>query len=184
MLKVQFSPFPELTTGRLVLRKLRESDAGEYLYLRSHPALMRYIPRKPFTTREEAIALIELCNANADNNESINWAITEKGVDRLIGTIGFVHIKPEHYRGEVGYMLHDGLHGKGIMTEALEAVLHYGFHTMKLHSVEAIIAPENIASEKLLQKMHFVKEAHFHEAELYEGKWLDSFVYSLLTPLK
>ncbi len=44
------------------------------------------------------------------------------------------------------------------MAEALEAVLHYGFHTIKLHSVEAVIDPENIASEKLLQKMHFVKK--------------------------
>lgn len=184
MLTIQFSPFPELTTGRLVLRKMRASDAGEMLYLRSNPELMRYIPRPLANTREDAIALIESYNGLADRNEAINWAITEKGVDKLIGSIGFFQLQPEHYRSDVGYMLHDSWHGKGIMTEALEAVLHYGFHTMKLHSIGAVIAPENIASEKLLQKMHFVKEAHFREAEFYDGKWLDSFVYSLLTPLK
>ncbi|WP_346320507.1 GNAT family N-acetyltransferase [Chitinophaga sp. YIM B06452] len=184
MLNLQFSSFPDLTTSRLVLRKLRASDANEMLYLRSNPELMRYIPRPLLHTREEAVALIEMYYGLADRNDGINLAITEKGVDRLIGTIGFFRMKPEHYRGEIGYMLHDGWHGKGIMAEALEAMLHYGFHTMKLHSIEAVLAPENTASEKLLQKMNFVKEAHFHEAEFYDGKWLDSFVYSLLTPLK
>ncbi|MGN7722643.1 GNAT family N-acetyltransferase [Chitinophaga sp. 22620] len=184
MLTLQFSPFPELTTARLVLRKLRVSDAEEMLYIRSHPELMRYIPRPLCNTREDAIALIERYNTYLENNEGINWAITEKGVDKLIGAVGYVHFRPEDYRGEVGYLLHDGWHGKGIMAEALEAVLHYGFHTIKLHSVEAVIDPENIASEKLLQKMHFVKEAHFRESGFYDGKWLDACVYSLLTPLK
>ncbi|RPD41861.1 GNAT family N-acetyltransferase [Chitinophaga barathri] len=184
MLTFQFSPFPEITTNRLVLRQLRTSDAEDMRYLRSHPELMRYIPRPRAGSLEEAVSLIKRYNASIERNESINWAMADKETDKQIGAIGFVRFKPEHYRGEVGYLLHDGWHGKGIMSEALAAVLHYGFHTLGLHSVEAVIDPENIASEKLLQKLDFVKEAHFREAEYYEGSWLDSIVYSLLTPLK
>lgn len=184
MLTFQFSPFPDLATDRLALRQLRVSDAVEMLYLRSHPELMRYIPRPLSRTVEEAAELIERYQGYLDRHEGINWAITEKGKDVLIGAVGFVHFEPENHRGEVGYLLHDAFHGKGIMTEALQAVLHYGFHTLKLHSVGAVIDPENTASEKVLQKLGFAKEAHFRESGRYEGRWLDSYVYSLLTPLK
>ena len=184
MLTLQFTPFPELATERLVLRQLRVSDAEEMRYIRSSPELMRYIPRPLAQSLDDAVRLIEMYNGFLEKNEGINWAITEKGKDVLIGAAGFVHFKPEDHRGEVGYLLHDAFHNKGIITEALQAILDYGFHTLKLHSVEAVIDPENIASERVLQKLQFVKEAHFRESGLYEGRWLDAVVYSLLTPLR
>jgi ribosomal-protein-alanine N-acetyltransferase len=51
---------------------------------------------------------------------------------------------------------------------------------MKLHSIEAIIDPENGASEKVLQKNGFIKEGHLKENEFYDGKFLDCFIYSRL----
>jgi ribosomal-protein-alanine N-acetyltransferase len=51
---------------------------------------------------------------------------------------------------------------------------------MQLHSIEAIIDPENRASERVLQKSGFVKEAHILENEFYDGKFLDTVIYSLL----
>jgi len=69
---------------------------------------------------------------------------------------------------------------KGIVTEAIEAILVYGFEVMNLHSVEAIIDPDNIASERVLQKNGFVKEAHIIENEFFDGKFWDTVIYSLL----
>jgi ribosomal-protein-alanine N-acetyltransferase len=66
------------------------------------------------------------------------------------------------------------------MSEAIKAVLEYGFEQMGLHSVEAIIDPKNIASERVLQKNGFVKEAHILENEFWDGKFLDTAIYSLL----
>ena len=51
---------------------------------------------------------------------------------------------------------------------------------MQLHSIEAIIDPENFASEKVLQKNGFVKEAHLKENEFYDGRFLDTVIYSIL----
>jgi ribosomal-protein-alanine N-acetyltransferase len=51
---------------------------------------------------------------------------------------------------------------------------------MNLHSIEAVIDPENSASEKVLQKIGFVKEAHILENELYDGKFWDTVIYSML----
>ena len=81
-------------------------------------------------------------------------------------------------------MLEPALHGKGLMYEAIQAVLHYGFHDLKLHSVEAQIDPRNSASEALLKKAGFVREAYFKENYYLRGRFADTGVYSLLTPLK
>lgn len=70
--------------------------------------------------------------------------------------------------------------GRGIVTESIQALVDYAFNGMKLHSVEAVIDPDNTASEKVLQKCSFVKEAHFKENEFYEGKFWDSVIYSIL----
>jgi ribosomal-protein-alanine N-acetyltransferase len=62
-------------------------------------------------------------------------------------------IKPEHYRAEIGYMLLPEYHGKGIVSEAVKEVVKYGFEVMKLHSIEAVLDPENYGSAKGLEKM-------------------------------
>ena len=70
--------------------------------------------------------------------------------------------------------------GKGIISEAIKEVINYGFMVMKLHSIEAIIDPKNFASERVLQKNRFVKEAHLKENECYDGQFLDTVIYSIL----
>ena len=71
-------------------------------------------------------------------------------------------------------------HNQGIVTEVLEAIIDYGFDDMNLHSLEAVIDPKNIASEKVLIKNGFIKEAHLIENEFAEGKFWDTVIYSLL----
>ena len=114
------------------------------------------------------------------NNDSILWGICLKDTAPVIGTIGYWQIQKEHYRAETGYMLHPDYQGKGIMDEALKAVIKYGFETMQLHSIEANVNPANAASMKLLEKNGFVKEAYFRENYFYNGQFLDSVIYSLL----
>jgi ribosomal-protein-alanine N-acetyltransferase len=131
-------------------------------------------------TNEEALEHIAMIDAKIESNEGINWAITLKGSTKLIGLIGHYRIKPEHYRAEIGYMLLPEFNGKGIVSEAVQEVVNYGFDVMKLHSIEAIIDPLNDASAKVLEKNGFVKEAHLRENEFYEGRFLDTVIYSLL----
>ena len=102
----------------------------------------------------------------------------------LIGTIGFWRIESENHRAEIGYLLDPAFHGKGMMHEAMKVVLDYGFGTLKLHSVEANIDKDNEASMKLVERCGFVKEAHFKENYYFEGQFLDSVIYSLITPLR
>lgn len=178
---LQFTPFPILTTPRLVLRQMRAGDAPWLFVMRSDPAIMKYIPRPVAKAEDEVLALIELCNDFSSKNEAITWAITEKGKDELIGTIGFVHIEKEHFRAEVGYLLHPACHGKGIMKEALTAVMDYGFQVLGAHSLEAVTDPDNTASAMLLEKCGFVKEAHLKENKFILGRFWDAVIYSKLS---
>jgi ribosomal-protein-alanine N-acetyltransferase len=180
MLAINFSPFPNLETERLFLRRVDVKDVNEIIALRSNPETMKYIPRPLVKTTEDALEHIAMMDAKIENNEGINWAITQKGNPKLIGVIGHYRIKPEHYRAEIGYMLLPEFSGKGIISEAVKEVVKYGFKGMQLHSIEAVIDPENNASAKVLEKNGFVKEAHLKENEFFEGRFLDSVIYSLL----
>ena len=183
MLTINFSPLPILETERLILRRVLPSDVKEMFELRSNPETMKYIPRPLVTNYDEALAHIKMMEDKIETNEGINWAITLKGDDKMLGVIGHYRIKPEHYRAEVGYMILPEYHGKGITTEAVQCVVDYGFNTMQLHSIEGVIDPENDASQRVLQKCGFVKEAHFKEYEFYDGKFIDAVVYSKLNPV-
>ena len=184
MLHITFSPFPELITERLVLRQATKGDAEDIFFLRSNKELMKYIDKPLATSVDEAYDFIERINGLINTNEGINWCITLKDNTSVIGNIGFWNMQKEHFRCEVGYTLHPGFHQKGIMHEALSAALKYCFEVMHFHSVEANVNPENQASIKLLEKNNFVREAYYRENYFYDGKFLDSAIYSLLTPVK
>ena len=177
---INFSPFQNLETERLLLRRVIKSDLKEVKALRSNPETMKYIPRPLVTNDDEGLAHITMIDEKIEANEGINWAITIKGDSRLIGIIGHYRIKPEHYRAEIGYMVLPEYHGKGLATEAVKVVVKYGFEVMKLHSIEAVIDPDNLASARVLEKNGFVKEAHLKENEFFNGQFLDSVIYSLL----
>ena len=181
MLTINFNPFPILKSDRVTLRRVTTGDAGGILALRSNPEVMKYIPRTLLSNHQQAEEFIATrMDALIDENKGIDWAVTLNGNPELIGTLGIYRIQPEHYRGEIGYMILPAYQRKGIITEGIKLVLDYAFHQLQFHSMEAVIDPANIASERVLQKNGFVKEAHFLENECYNGIFYDSVIYSLL----
>ena len=177
---LSFLPFPELETPRLILRRTLVQDASDIFEMRSDPEVMKYIPRAIAKTEEDAHALIQLIDDFIEKGERINWAIQMKESGKVLGLIGYVNILPDHQRAEVGYSINRSWHRKGIATEALGAVLNFGFEKMKMHSVNAIVDAENIASGKLLENVGFRKEAYFLEDFLWDGKFRNSVHYGLL----
>lgn len=180
MLQLNFSPFPVLETERLRLRKITEQDIESMFAIRSDADSMRYVPRPLAKTREDVTAHIKMINDGIEKNEFINWGITLKNKDEMIGILGFYRIAKEDNRAEVGYMLNKNFYRKGIMQEAIQAALIYGFEEMKLHKTDAVIDPRNTASENVLLKAGFTKEAHFKEHCFFEGEYRDDVHYALL----
>ena len=180
MLSIQLPAFPILRTERLVLRELRPSDAERVFALRSDPLVMRHVNRPLATTMDDAVALITLITGSVAANDAVQWAITVKGNDTFIGLIGFWRIAKEHHSGELGYMLAREHWGRGYASEAIAAVVPFGFNTLGFHRVEAITRPENTASIGALEKNGFVREAHFRENIFHNGVFHDSLHFGRL----
>ncbi|HEY8689860.1 MAG TPA: GNAT family protein [Chitinophagaceae bacterium] len=184
MLHINFNPFPVINTERLLLRRVEKSDVNEIFFLRSDKNVLQYLDTIPVATIAEAASWIERMNDLGKNNDAVTWAITLKQDNTLAGTICFWNITKEHYRAEIGYALHPKHQGKGIMQEAMTAILDYGFTIMKLHSIEANVNPNNSSSIKLLKRNNFIREGFFKENYFYDGKFFDSAIYSLISPEK
>ena len=181
MLTLNFSPFPELKTDRLLLRRLQKTDAREMFFLRSDENVLRYLGREPAKTIAEVEDFIDKINKNIDENESVLWGISLRNEPSIIiGTICLWNFNRDHYRVEIGYLLHPDHWRKGIMKEAIHLVLDYGFDTLGVHSIEAMLSPQNVASVAVLESTGFVKEAHLKESFYFRGQFSDTAIYSRL----
>lgn len=169
-----------ITTTRLTLRQITYADNDALFAMRSNAEIMRYIPRPLAVTLADSMVLIDNMLKGFEDKISINWAITLSGDDTLIGVAGFVRTNLANHSAEIGYLLNSKHHGKGIMNETVAAIINYGFNQLNLNRIEAVIDPENIASEKLLLKLGFIKEGHFKQNVFFNNTYLDSVYYSLL----
>jgi [ribosomal protein S5]-alanine N-acetyltransferase len=153
-----FMPFPKLTTERLILRKIKLEDEKELFNLRTNKDVSEFIGRPLVKTNEEARQFISKINNGIRNNEWIFWAITMKDQNKLVGTICLWNFSKDRSRAEIGYELMPVYQGRGIMQEALKAVIEYGLKNMKLNSIEAFTSRRNAKSIRLLERSDFIDE--------------------------
>ena len=182
MLSIHLPVFPVLTTDRLLLRALRTSDAPQVFALRSDRRVMEHVSRPLAVSVADATALIELITTTVAANDAVQWAITPKEGDHLIGIIGFWRMEKEHHKAELGYMLLPDHWNQGYITEAIAAVVDFGFRTLGFHRVEAITRPENSGSIRALEKNGFVREGHFKESIHWNGAFHDALHFGRLAP--
>lgn len=109
------------------------------------------------------------------------FLMVEKETGITIGSIGYHTWAVAHNRAEIGYGLEsENYKRQGYMTEAMKAVLKFGFGEMRLNRVEALLSPENIASKKLVERFGFRYEGLLKEHYYRKGVYEDSAVYALL----
>lgn len=173
-----FEQFPELETEHLILNEITMDDLDVFHRLRSNVSIMQYIQGRLAKTQQDTIDVINRSHQLLSEGNNISWGIRTKEKNLLIGSIGFYRIQWNNMRGEIGYILDPEYHGKGIMSEAMQKIMNFGFHTMKFHTIEAVIDPNNKPSENILLRNGFIKEAHYKENFYSEGKFYDSLVYT------
>jgi ribosomal-protein-alanine N-acetyltransferase len=175
-----FKSFPEFESERLLFRKLLLSDAKDLLLIRSNDAVMKYLDIARFESIADAEKMVQTVSESYDRETGINWGIVEKHSNNFIGYFGFWRMIPEHCRAEIGYALKPEYWGRGYMYETINRMVRFGFKNMNLHSIEANVNPDNDKSKKVLEKIGFKKEAYFRENYLFNNRFLDSIIYSLL----
>lgn len=167
MHKINFKPFPLLTTEHLTLRQLTLEDDNEIFRLRSDESVNKFLDRPIAKTIDDAIQFINKINKSIRKNELIYWAIAFKNHPKLIGTICLWNISEDRTKAEIGFELLPDHHGKGIMQEVLPIVIKYGFETMKLNSIDGEVDPNNLKSIKLMEKNDFIFHKRLTSTEVY-----------------
>ncbi|WP_433932401.1 GNAT family N-acetyltransferase [Sorangium cellulosum] len=175
-----FDPFPVLTTPRLRLRAMEPADVERLFRIRSDPQVTRYTGRAPDSSIADTEQNLAVVSAGIRENTSIYWGITLKEGGELIGNGGFWRWNKPHRWAEIGYGLLPAFWGQGIMTEALRAMLPFGFASMDLHRVEAQLDPENRASARVLERLGFTREGQHRQNWYYDERFTDTAVYGLL----
>ncbi|MGA8853837.1 MAG: GNAT family N-acetyltransferase [Christiangramia sp.] len=148
--------FTEIETERLLLRKPSISDWPVVSYLRSDEEVNKFVKRSSAKTKEEAIAFIEKNLKDINSHKIVAWFISEKSSAVMIGSICLWNFSEDKSIAEVGYDLKPEFQGRGIMDEALKAVIAYGFNKLSLDKIEAFTGNLNENSKKLLIRNHFL----------------------------
>jgi ribosomal-protein-alanine N-acetyltransferase len=168
------------TTGRLVLRRPVAQDADALFAIHSHPETMRYWSRRPLTTRDEAVAMVDQMVSGWVDGSWLSWAIALAGNPRVIGVCTLFHFSPQCARAEVGYILAREHWGKGLMREALESLIARAFGPGELRRLEADADPRNAGSLRILTRLGFVREGTLRKRWDVEGEISDTAFYGLL----
>lgn len=155
MNQLDFSAFPILETERLLLRSLQPSDASEVFALRSNDEINKYIDRKKATSIDDAYAFIERMKIIVDNKESLLWVVEVKQTHAFAGSVLLWNINKEKNEIETGYELLPQYQGKGMMQEAIKAVIAYAFNSLKFDAIVAVAHKDNVPSLKVLQRNNF-----------------------------
>ncbi|MFN4215538.1 GNAT family N-acetyltransferase [Exiguobacterium sp.] len=107
-----------------------------------------------------------------------SFAILYQG--KLAGTIGFNDIDRGIKCGTIGYWLGQNFQGKGIMSQALETLIEYGFRDLGFNKIEIRVATGNRKSQALPERLGFKQEGVLRDAEWLYDRYVDHVVYGLL----
>lgn len=171
--------FPLLTTERLVLREVAAQDAEDLLVFRGDPEVQRY-NLVPMKDTREALGLVRTMQGWYVSRYAIQWGITLRDEDRVLGLCGLHDWSRERRRAAVGYDLARSHWGQGIASEAMRAVVRFGFEELDLVQLYALTVVENARSIRVLERLGFQFERIRPESAWEnDGRFKERAVYGL-----
>jgi [ribosomal protein S5]-alanine N-acetyltransferase len=170
---------PILSSERLILRCISENDADVLTVLRSDKNVNKHLHRPKNTTFEATQQFIQKILRGYQENGSCYWIITEKGDNKLIGTICLWNFSADRKTAEIGFELLPHFQGKGIMQEAVLKVIQFGFEDLELTQIGAFTKKNNQKSIELLEKVGFFEDTSWENTE---GEYLEDYLYFSLKP--
>ena len=175
-----FVRLPRLETPRLVIRRMTMADAEDIYEYGRDQEVSRHVLWDAYRSLGEARMYLKYVQRQYRLNEPASWGIELKATGRLIGTIGFMWWNQEYRSAEVGYSLARAYWNQGLMTEALRAVVKFGFEEMNLNRIEAQHETTNPASGRVMEKVGMKKEGVLRQRLRNKGKFVDVALYSVL----
>ena len=147
--------YPTLATKRLRLRRFEPRDVEGLHACFGDPEAMRYWNFPACETEAESARWVKILAKTTSPYEYLAWAVADKRSDRCIGMVNYHHRQARNNKLEIGYILAPAKQGRGLMTEAVAALLAFCFEELAVHRVEALIHPDNAASIRLAKGLGF-----------------------------
>lgn len=169
-----------LSTPRLHLNGLTPEDMDRIFTTMNKAEIMQLLGHK--TEEEfEKEADKQKKGYAAYNRTFILFLLEDKASGKIVGRAGLHNWNKEHFRAELGYVMHDeSFRKQGLMSEAVAAIIDYGFRELKLNRIEALVGPHNTASLRIVEKNGFEKEGVMKKHFYVDGVFHDSVVYGLV----
>lgn len=172
--------FSQISTPRLLIRKLSISDAEDIYRISCNPNVSKYVLWDTHRSISDSRAMVRSHLRSYRSQEPASLAIVLKETGHVIGTIGFLWIDREHNCAEIGYSLGEPYWNHGYMTEALKAMLAFGFEKLYLNRIEACFDVRNIASGRVMAKAGMKKEGVQRKRLYNKGQYIDVEMWSIL----
>ncbi|KNZ33426.1 MAG: hypothetical protein AD742_05835 [Methylibium sp. NZG] len=181
-------PFPaqlNIQSSRLAMRTVEEGDLPDLLAVNGDDAVTQYLPYASWQSLDDGRAWLVRMQKLAASGSSLQLVLVEKATGRRIGTCLLFRLDEGSARAELGYVLGRAHWGKGLMFEALSAVLAQAFSdgfvgSGALRRLEAEVNPANTASCRLLERLGFQPEGLLRQRWHVKGLVYDTRFYGLL----
>lgn len=166
-----FSRMPVIETERLTLRRMYPSDAEDMFEYAHLEDVTRYLLWSPHPSLAHTREYLYYIGERYRYGDFYDWAVTLKGSGKMIGTCGFAKLDPTNNLGEIGYVINPRYKGKGVASEAVAAVIDYGFSTLGLNRIEARYMIDNSASRRVMEKSGMTFEGIYRKAIFVKGRY-------------
>lgn len=171
---------PRLSTARFQLKPLQGSDRDDLFAHFSDPPTVEHMDIEPLADISGADETIAWATRLLDAGTGVRWAVRDEA-GALAGTIGFNSLTRERgSRGEIGYDVVRSRWRSGVMADVLPTVIAYGFETLGLRRIEAMVTPENAASAALLAGHGFRLEGLLRDYGHWRGRFWDQQLFARL----
>jgi ribosomal-protein-alanine N-acetyltransferase len=165
--------FPALQTRRLMLRAPALKDAAACAAVLSAPGVTRFSNWPDEITKAQVERSMRWMAKLHGSGKGCGWIIEERESNVLVGAIRFNSFERKWRYGEIGYESHPDFWGRGLMSEALAAVVACGHQTFRLNRIEAWTLPGNAASDRVLEKSGFRHEGVLRQKAWFKGAFHD-----------
>jgi RimJ/RimL family protein N-acetyltransferase len=173
----QHPPTIELDGARL--RPLRVADADAlYAYLRD-PTVTE-LTSYPVVSIPMVEAMIERSLSRWAAGDLSKWGVALQHDDQLVGTCGFNQYSQVHRCAELAFDLAQPHWGKGLMRQAVAAVLRWTYRQDQVDRVHAFVRVDNVRSVRLLERSGFLREGCLRSYRMCRGQPHDFYIYALL----
>jgi len=182
---LQFKPVPlvdpgPLETPRLHVRGVAEADLPALLTINGDAEVTRFLPYPAWATLADGEAWLKRMNGIQAGGTALQFVIVDKQAGQAIGTCLLFGHDEGSARAELGYVLARNRWGRGLMHEALAALVGCAFTRMGLRRLEAEVDPRNGASGRVVQRLGFLREGLLRQRWMNQGQPCDVETYGLL----